>query len=70
MKFPVRLNERYPCQGIDADGVSIVFHDLLSVGDRVGQPVKGDPLNAFPPHGRVVERDGGLFIDAEVPDAS
>lgn len=69
MKYPVKLYERhdgYATEGRDADGVEIAFWDLVGPGDRVGQPVDDDPFNAFPPHGIVVERDGGLWIDAEV----
>jgi hypothetical protein len=41
------------------------FDDLLDIGDRVGDPVPGDPLNAFPPFGVVVRRSDGLWVEAE-----
>jgi hypothetical protein len=65
MEYPVKLDADYPCRGVDARGQGIHFEDLLSPGQVVGQPVPGDPLNAFPPLGVVVERDGGLWIDAQ-----
>lgn len=66
MKYPVELDTAYPCRGRDADGVEVHFHDLLDVGARVGQPVAGDPMNAFPPFGTVVRHaDATLWIEAD-----
>lgn len=64
VEYPVKLHDAYPCQGIDAAGRGVTYFDLLDEGDRVGEPVPGDPLNAFPPYGRVVRRDDGLWIEA------
>lgn len=69
LKFPVKLDDGYPCRGLDPDGNAIYFHDLLWVGTKVGGEVPGDPLNAFPPFGVVVCRDDGLWIEAEVEPA-
>lgn len=69
MKYPIKLDDDYPCNGTDPDGFRVRFHDLLDVGDRVGDPVPGDPLNAFPPMGVVVRRGDGLWIEREaLPD--
>lgn len=64
-RYPIKLDAAYPCRGHRADGREVQFHDLLDVGDRVGDEVPGDPLNAFPPFGVVVRRADGLWVEAE-----
>lgn len=63
LKLPVKLNDDYTCQGRDADGVSVVFEDLLSEGERVATLTVDD--DHFGPFGVVVRRDDGLWILAE-----
>ncbi len=63
--FPLELDADYPCRGRDANGKETHFNDLLSVGEIVASVMVGDDL--FGPYGRVVERDGGLWVDA-APD--
>jgi hypothetical protein len=64
-RFPIKLDDAYPCRGHRPDGREVHFDDLLDIGDRVGDPVPGDPLNAFPPFGVVVRRSDGLWVEAE-----
>lgn len=68
--YPVKLDDGYPCRGVDANGRHVTYFDLLREGERVGEPVPGDPLNAFPPFGIVVEREDGLWIEAEPPEVT
>jgi hypothetical protein len=65
VNFPIKLDDDYPCQGTDAIGGRVTFDDLLFVGMKVGDPVPGDPLNAFPPFGVVVQENDGLWIREE-----
>lgn len=60
--YPVRLNERYPCQGRDANGEFITYPDLLEPGDVVGEEVAGDEMNCQPPFGVVCNLNGDLWI--------
>jgi len=68
MRFPVTLIDRgdgHAHDGTDADGRRFHFeHDVLAPGDLVGQGPDGE----CGPFGRVVARDGGLFIDASPAD--
>lgn len=60
-KHPIKLDDSYPCRGRDADDREVVYDDLLSEGDRVGEftdsngNVYGDAL--------VVRRDDGLWVE-------
>jgi hypothetical protein len=61
MRYPIKLNDGYTCQGYDADGRYIVFDDLLGEGERVG-PSDGEGnvhVNAY-----VVRREDGLWVEA------
>lgn len=60
--FPVKLSEDYPCQGIDSDGVAVVFDDLLEEGDTVAR-YSDHNGNMWGPTGTVVRRQDGLWID-------
>ncbi len=66
MKYPIKLNDSYTCQGHDADGEYVTFNDLLDVGDLVGH--LDDNGDVFPPLGIVVQRDDGLWVVAEGGD--
>jgi hypothetical protein len=73
LRYPIKLNDDYTCQGIDADGKSITFTDLLHEGARVGpfdpeDCESGEPLYES---GVVVAREDGLWIEAVAgaPDA-
>lgn len=65
-RFPVKLDGGYTCQGLDRDGERIVFDDLLNIGDRVASVVDEEG-NQFGPFGIVVQREDGLWIEAESP---
>lgn len=58
--FPVKLNDNYTCQGIDAEGDSVVFGDLLYEGAEVGSHVDRDG-NIYGPMHAVVRKDDGLW---------
>jgi hypothetical protein len=69
--YPIKLNDDYPCQGIDAGGNSVVFGDLLDAGDTVGPPEDQEAFDAYPTggvaayvDGVVVRRDDGLWVEA------
>ena len=73
LRYPIKLNDAYPCQGTDAAGESITFTDLLHEGARVGpfdpeDCESGEPLYES---GVVVAREDGLWIEAVAgaPDA-
>lgn len=72
MKYPVKLNDDYTCQGIDADGTSVVFGDLLDEGDEVGPPEDPEEFELDPVggcaafiDGVVVRKDDGLWVVAK-----
>lgn len=65
MSYPIKLNDNYTCQGIDADGKSVVYGDLLDEGDLVGPCHPGeedDPGEAMYVDARVVRREDGLWV--------
>jgi hypothetical protein len=64
VRFPVKLNNLYPCQGFDRDGEAVVFDDVLDVGDRVAS-VTDDDGNQYGPFGVVVRHLGQLWIELE-----
>jgi hypothetical protein len=70
MTYPIKLNDRYTCQGIDANGKSVVFSDLLSVGEKVGPLAPGFEERDFTGEdamfidGVVVRRPDGLWVEA------
>lgn len=61
MHYPVKLNDNYTCQGIDADGEQVYYDDLLKEGDQVGS--KDADENVFV-DARVVRRADGLWVVA------
>lgn len=62
IELPVKLNDDYTCQGRDRNGAPVVFDDLLDEGDLVATVTDSDG-NTFGPHGVVVRKDDGLWID-------
>jgi len=62
VRFPVKLNDRYTCQGIDAEGDQVYFEDLLSEGERVGSYSDGFG-NVYGPMATVVRKDDGLWVE-------
>jgi hypothetical protein len=62
VRFPVKLNDNYTCQGIDRDGDAVVFDDLLRLGDSVAAFSDGD--DRWGPFGIVVRRPDGLWVEA------
>jgi hypothetical protein len=62
--FPVKLNDDYSCQGRDRDGEYVVFDDLLNEGDLVASVVDAAG-NTWGPHGFVVRRADGLWVERE-----
>lgn len=68
LSYPIKLNDDYTCQGIDAGGNSVAFSDLLREGERVGPYAPGDELGeAMYVDGIVVRRDDGLWVEALPP---
>lgn len=69
LHLPVKLDEDYTCQGQergrDGHGEQVYFDDLLHEGDLV--PTFSDGDNTYGPHGLVVRRDDGLWIEATEP---
>lgn len=61
MHYPVKLNDSYTCQGVDADGEQVYYDDLLKEGDQVGS--KDADENVFV-DARVVRRVDGLWVVA------
>lgn len=61
--FPIKLNDKYTCQGFDANGQYVVFDDLLSEGDRVAS-FSDSEGNCYGPFAVVVRRDDGLWAEA------
>lgn len=59
--YPVRLRS-YSCQGVDANGESVTYFDLLDPGDVVGETVAGDEMNCRAPYGVVVKLGDDLWI--------
>jgi hypothetical protein len=51
MQLPIKLNMRYTCQGTDAQGIEIVYDDLLLGPNETG------------PYGEVIDREGQLWIE-------
>jgi hypothetical protein len=66
--FPWKVDDDYPCNATTASGERINFEDLLSVGDRVGSHSDGEGM-VYGPFGVLVEREDGLWIEAEADDA-
>lgn len=64
LAYPIKLDE-YSCAGTDANGERVMWDDLLFEGQLTG-PSHGHD-NVFPPFGRVVKRDDGLWVEA-APD--
>lgn len=64
--FPWKvLNDDYPTDARTSSGEILHFDDVLAEGQRVGH---GDGEGGvYPPYGRVVRRDDGLWIEAEEP---
>jgi hypothetical protein len=58
MQLPIKLNMRYTCQGTDAQGIEIVYDDLLYAGDMVSLGP-----NETGPYGEVIDREGQLWIE-------
>lgn len=65
MKYPIKLDDVYPCRGTDADGAAVVFSDLLREGEKVGPWADGDE-GGEPMYldGMVVRRRDGLYVVA------
>jgi hypothetical protein len=61
LAYPIKLDDDYPCRGIDALGETQTFKDLLTEGMEVGPEVDGEVF----PTGEVVRRDDGLWCVAE-----
>lgn len=61
LAYPIKLNDDYPCQGLDADGEIQTFNDLLHEGMSVG-PICGEEII---PTGEVVRKADGLWAVAE-----
>lgn len=66
MRYPIKLDDKYPCRGIDADGKMVVYEDFLEVGQKVGPaaPEDEDGGEALYIDAQVVLREGGLWVDA------
>lgn len=64
VKYPIKLDDSYTCQGIDADGETVIFNDLLSEGDGVG-PWDEEQEAAVFMDAIVVRRDDGLWVVAD-----
>jgi hypothetical protein len=66
MKYPIKLDAKYPCRGTDADGATVYFPDLLDEGDLVGPTIEhdGTPGEASYVDGVVVLQNGGLWAVA------
>ncbi len=62
LRFPVKLNDCYTCQGIDAEGVQVYFEDLLDEGQQVGSYSDGFG-NVYGPMATVVRKDDGLWVE-------
>jgi hypothetical protein len=68
VEFPIKLNDSYPCQGIEQPGgAAVAFDDLLSEGDVVAK-YADDEGNTWGPSGIVVRREDGLWIVPEDGD--
>ena len=67
LHYPIKLDDDYTCQGVDARGVVVAFSDLLRAGDKVG-PSHPDDVDfedeAMYLSGVVVRRDDGMWIEA------
>lgn len=61
--FPWKVHDAYPCSAWTPSGERLYFEDLLVEGQRVGHGDGED--NVYPPYGRVVRREDGLWIEAE-----
>lgn len=64
LRYPIKLDDDYPCRGVDAAGEHVVFDDLLQEGNRVGCRTRGDDV--FGPYGIVVQREDGLQVEVEI----
>ena len=66
LHYPIKLDDDYTCQGVDARGGEVAFSDLLRAGDKVG-PSHPDDVDfedeAMYLSGIVVRRDDGLWIE-------
>lgn len=60
-RFPIKLNDAYTCQGVDADGRPVTFDDLLSEGQTVADYTDVDG-NAYGPMHVVVAQADGLWV--------
>jgi hypothetical protein len=60
LAYPIKLDDDYPCRGVDALGETQTFDDLLREGMEVGPRVGDDVF----PTGIVVRRDDGLWAVA------
>lgn len=58
--FPLKLDDSYPCAGVDDAGVRWTFDDLLFEGGLVASYVDRDG-NTYGPGGVVVRREDGLW---------
>ena len=65
LRYPIKLNDDYTCQGTDAEGTELTFSALLHEGSEVGSwhpdDENGEPMYVS---GKVVRRDDGLWIEA------
>lgn len=66
MRYPIKLDDDYPCRGTDADGGTVVYPDLLAEGDRCGPaaPEDVDGGEAVFIDAEVVRKDDGLWVVA------
>lgn len=67
LDFPVKLNDRYTCQGTDASGIAVTFDDLLGEGDLVASAIT-DHGGEYGPYGEVRRKDDGLWIEEILDD--
>jgi len=61
LAYPIKLEDDYPCRGIDALGEVQTFNDLLREGMEVGPELDGEVF----PTGEVVQREDGLWAVAQ-----
>lgn len=67
LTLPVKLNDKYTCQGRQQDGKFVTFDDLCEEGDLIPTFCVGD--EEFGPFGVVVRREDGLWIEPEATHA-
>jgi hypothetical protein len=63
LAYPIKLDDDYPCRGVDAMEDEQIFDDLLFEGQSVGP--KDEDGNVHPT-GEVVRKPDGLWAVAEL----